>query len=287
MSKYRHHESASIFPLCKKAIKELTISIKLNGLLEPIEIYKDEIIDGRSREIACLRAGVEPDYVDVIDIVDDTYSGDTVQYSLDKNLHRRHLTSAQSAAAAVKATELRAKFEKAAKERQKEAASRAGKASGASRRGETNVRAARPQRLDHRSRDDLAKVFGTSGRQIQRMTRVRRDCIPEVFEAVEDGVLTATEADEQFAKGKPKGEQYAALKTLTEEKTKPKEKKREEKRAKEESTDPERRAAVRAETETFNFFKTSKLVLLKKSNPHRTESFRTVINWLRRISKEI
>lgn len=286
MGEYRYHEAAEIFPLCKRAIKELVVSIKANGLLEPIELYKDEIIDGRSRDIACPRAGVEPDYVDVTEIVDERYGGDVVEYCLVKNLHRRQLTTSQAAAVAVKAKRLRKKFDDAAKQRQREGQ----KKGGGDRRSKQAKTALRPPGLKpkgQQSRDDLAKVFPTSGRQIQRMQRVKDKCIPEVFEAVEEGAITATEADEQFSKI-GKGEQFAALKKIKEEKTKPKEKKQKEKklRTEEESTDPERRAAVRAETETFNFLKTSKLARLKKSNPYRAQSFRAVINWLRRIKEE-
>jgi len=54
-------------------------------------------------------------------------------------------------------------YDDAAKERQKEAASKAGKASGASRRGETNVPDNCTERSGQDARDQVGQAFGVSG----------------------------------------------------------------------------------------------------------------------------
>ncbi len=277
MTKIRYHESSEIFPLQDKNVQDLMTAIKQNGLLDDIELYRGEILNGRSRYIACPRVGVPHRFVDVDDIVDGQYSGDTVQYSLDKNLHHRHLTSSQAAVVAIKAKELTKKFEKAAKERHAQLSGRPSK---------DKPRAARPG-VSKRANDDLAKVFKISARQITRAQKVERECIPEVLEAVEKGKLTVTEAEEQLT-GKKKGEQYEALKTIIK-KNKPKPKVKRERRKKQgpkENEDPHRIVAVEAETEAINLLSRSKLVRMKKSNPYTDETFRSVINWLRRVFKE-
>ena len=55
------HETASIFPLMEgKEFDDLKEDIKKNGLLEPILLYKEQIIDGRNRFRACKDLEIEP-----------------------------------------------------------------------------------------------------------------------------------------------------------------------------------------------------------------------------------
>ena len=72
------------------AFDELAEDIKLNGLLTPIVTYEDKILDGRNREKACEKVGVEPRYV--------PYAGSTpLSYVISLNLKRRHLDESQRA----------------------------------------------------------------------------------------------------------------------------------------------------------------------------------------------
>ena len=58
------HPIADVFPMMDPgAFDELAEVIKLNGLLTPIVTYEDKILDGRNREKACEKVGVEPRYV--------------------------------------------------------------------------------------------------------------------------------------------------------------------------------------------------------------------------------
>lgn len=66
----------------------LATDIGARGLVEPIVLSGDLILDGRNREEACERAGVEPRYK--------TYDGnDPVGFSIAANLHRRHLSKTE------------------------------------------------------------------------------------------------------------------------------------------------------------------------------------------------
>jgi ParB-like chromosome segregation protein Spo0J len=87
------HEYADKFPmLAEPELKELADDIKKNGLLEPIRIYQDKILDGRNRYAACKLAGVTPRLV--------IFSGtdeEAMAFVVSENLSRRHLNESQRA----------------------------------------------------------------------------------------------------------------------------------------------------------------------------------------------
>ena len=95
------HESANFFPMLSSVeLDALALDIKLNGLKDPIIIFKknefDYIIDGRNRAMACQKIGVVPEYK--------YYENDEstiFEYVLSTNLHRRHLSNSQRACLAV------------------------------------------------------------------------------------------------------------------------------------------------------------------------------------------
>ena len=173
------HEAANIFPLDEEHIAELAKDIKKHGLLTPIETLKGKIIDGRRRFLACKKAKVKPDFVDVTSLVEDPIS-----YVLSGNLHRRHLTVSQAAMCAQRA---RAMYDKAAKERQREHGKTApGKPKNTCDQKSTSV--------SGKARDDVGKAFGVSGPSVARAKQVQQHGIPEVVEAVDRGEVTVTTA---------------------------------------------------------------------------------------------
>ena len=87
--KLLYHKASCMFPLTKGAeFAALVDDIKARGLVHPIVLYENRILDGRDRYRACRRAGVAPRY--------ETFNGDDpVAYVISANILRRHLTRAQ------------------------------------------------------------------------------------------------------------------------------------------------------------------------------------------------
>jgi hypothetical protein len=83
------HPIADIFPLLDGAeFDDLVTDIKKNGLLEPIVLLEDKILDGRNRHRACIAAKVEPTFR--------PFNGDDpAAYVISTNIRRRHLTTEQ------------------------------------------------------------------------------------------------------------------------------------------------------------------------------------------------
>ena len=63
------HPVTEIFPMMDgEQFAKLVEDIKANGLREPIWLHSDgRIVDGRNRYGACLEAGVEPRFINVVD----------------------------------------------------------------------------------------------------------------------------------------------------------------------------------------------------------------------------
>ena len=100
---YSPHPYAKIFPLMEiEAFTAFVEDIKVNGLREAITINaRNQVLDGLNRYRACLEAGVEPRF-ERKEISDK----DALAFILSRNLHRRHMTTAQRAAAAAAAVRL-------------------------------------------------------------------------------------------------------------------------------------------------------------------------------------
>src|SRR5260370_4226934 len=90
LTELEFHPLAEFFPLMTEdELAELAADIKKNGLLEPITLYQNRIIDGRNRYRPCRKAGAEITQTD-------TYDGsDPAAFVASRNLHPRHMTRKQ------------------------------------------------------------------------------------------------------------------------------------------------------------------------------------------------
>lgn len=92
------HPVAALFPMMSdEELDDLAADIKDNGLVHPIVLDGDGVlIDGRNRQAACDRVGVEPRYEMLPE------GADPVTFILSSNINRRHLTKGQRAMALAK-----------------------------------------------------------------------------------------------------------------------------------------------------------------------------------------
>ena len=205
------HPVTELFPLMAgKDYEKLVADIREHGLREPIWLHPDgRIIDGRNRWRACEDAGVEPQTREW------DGEGSLTAFVVSLNLHRRHLTSSQRAAAAAEALPM---LKAEARERQREGgrtklpqkiaeASPEGKGSPRRRvtEGKDNVDGLHllmaegieeasssipPDKGEATER--AAKMFGTN-REYVRVAARLKDEAPDIFAAVKTGEITVNQ----------------------------------------------------------------------------------------------
>jgi len=111
-----YHPACLLFPpMSQEELRELAADIKERGLLNPIVLVGNQILDGRNRLAACELAGVEPRFLQW------DGKGSPTEWVISQNLFRRHLTSSQRA---VVANNLLPLLETEAKERQRKSPGR-------------------------------------------------------------------------------------------------------------------------------------------------------------------
>lgn len=98
---YKAHPYAEIFPFASEVdFATLSNDIKANGLLEPIVLFDDMVLDGRNRYKACVAVGVDPRFV--------KYEGDDpLAFVISKNLARRHLDESQRSMVAARMADMK------------------------------------------------------------------------------------------------------------------------------------------------------------------------------------
>lgn len=158
------HEIASIFPLMTgEDYRALRDDIAENGLIERIIVHEEKILDGRNRYTACLEVGIVPGY-------DTFYGDDALAFVVSKNLHRRHLDTAQRG---VIANEL------------------ANMAQGE----RTDIE---PSALLQKvSQSDAADMMGVSSRTLADVRVIERDA-PELVPQMKSGELTIPQAKKRL-----------------------------------------------------------------------------------------
>lgn len=100
MSLQQHPLSAAFPSMPESELGALALDIEAHGQREPGVMFQGMVLDGWHRYRACEQAGVEFKAVE--------FDGaDPVAFVISRNLHRRHLTASQRAAAVVSATNWR------------------------------------------------------------------------------------------------------------------------------------------------------------------------------------
>lgn len=115
MNELKLHPFCLAFPEAT-AEERLTIknSINTRGQHEPIVLFGGEILDGRTRYHACRELKIPPQFRQFDPVKD---GPDPLQWVIDRNLNRRHLTVGQRAALGVSLTKLAAEHAAAEKEK--------------------------------------------------------------------------------------------------------------------------------------------------------------------------
>lgn len=184
----RIHPAANAFPsMSADELNELAADIKLNGLLVPIEVYKGQLIDGRSRLAACKMAGVEPTFIDVN--LENVSPG---EYVWSLNGLRRHLTIDQKRAIAV---DLEVHLADEAKTRQGHGQTAPGK----------SLKAQTPEASKGQARDKAAQMLRIGGRGVSDAKAIKKKS-PETFERIKQGELKVTQAKQEIKRQEKRDE---------------------------------------------------------------------------------
>ena len=146
-----YHPLAELFPLMEGAAFEaLVADIRANGLMNPITLCNDKLLDGRNRHRACSEAGVQPIF--------DVYDGpDPLAFVLSQNVERRHLDENQRAMIAAKLENM------------------------------PHGRSEKKDAYRHVSRTEAAAMLNVGVRSVARASEVLDKVNPAVVKAVEQG----------------------------------------------------------------------------------------------------
>ncbi len=173
------HELSSLFPpMAEEEFKSLVVSIGSEGLLEPITLLNGKILDGVHRYKACLETDTPPDFIE--------FNGnDPLSYVIGKNKERRHLTTSQLAAVAIKIEKYLAKL---AKERQRHGYF-----------SPSHGKEIFPEDEKGQARDQAAKIVGTNPRYVSDAKKLEKEA-PDIFEQVRIGTLNIPQAKREIKK---------------------------------------------------------------------------------------
>lgn len=192
MAQLEFHPFANLFPLLRdvdvKQWGNFLDSITTDGLLDPIVLYEDKILDGRNRYIACGIREVEPRFVEFTTLGLDVSALD---YAFDRNFHRRDLSEDQRTAIWGEYLKMDAEF---AKQRKK-----ANLIPGAVHKRKSFD----PTKSSDRTKNDtgkdtrqkLAEAAQVSEYKAQQLLNVQRDA-PELVDDVKRGKLTLVKAND-------------------------------------------------------------------------------------------
>lgn len=188
------HKFANIFPMIEgNELEVLKNDIKEHGLLSPVVLYEDKILDGRNRFKACKEMGIEPKF--------EYYTGDKpLEFVISLNLKRRHLTQSQAGVIALTIMPL---LEEEARKRVKESGEKFGKGM---------VILPEPIKNKGTSSQQAGKLFNVSEKYVREAKKLK-ETSPEDFEEVRLGHKNFSEIrkEQRFEKIKEQRKEIAKL----------------------------------------------------------------------------
>jgi len=183
------HPLAELIPeMSDEEYAALRDDIEARGLVEPILLLDDKILDGRHRYRACAELGIEPKFARYVD-------GDPIGRVISANLRRRHLSTGQLAALAASLEPAIAA--EARKHRDEHAAllrSMGAHVDADSVEANTDSVEADPPQRAPQSRERAAALVGTSGRAVSTYKRIEREA-PELARQVRAGDMALDAAE--------------------------------------------------------------------------------------------
>lgn len=182
---YKFHEIADIFPLMSdEEYQGLKSSIEVNGLMVPIVLLENKVLDGRNRYKACQELGIDTKHENF----EGTYQ-EAIEFVWIHNIHRRNLTSSQKAICIIEKDELVKRFRDEAKERQKE--------HGNTAPGRKNTSGNNSTSDSGKTRDKLASIANTNSRYISDAQKIIKEN-PEKAQAIKEGKKTIPQAKREI-----------------------------------------------------------------------------------------
>lgn len=174
MKNYDAHPAANLFPMMPDAeLKDLAADVKAKGLIHPIILLREQVLDGRNRLKACEMSGVQPRFESYCDERSPT------EYVLAANLKRRDLTPSQRATIAANALPM---LEAEAAERRR-----------ATQNNKPSEVEQIPPQNTGKARDKAAAIVGVNPRYVSDAKAIKK-ADPKVFEQVASGEKTLPEA---------------------------------------------------------------------------------------------
>lgn len=187
---YPVHEAAALFPLMSEPeLKELAEDIKTNGLIYPVIMCDNKVLDGRNRLLACEIAGVCVYFRDF-----KAYRSEhsPTSWVLATNLKRRQLTATQRTTVAVEAEPLLAK--EAAEEKARRVAE--------SNRNPMAAKLPPSEKPEREARAKAAKIVGVSPRYVTDGKKIKEKSL-EVFKQMANGEKTISAAKKELGLERP------------------------------------------------------------------------------------
>jgi ParB-like chromosome segregation protein Spo0J len=165
----KFHPLAELFPFIEGEEFDILVeSIKNNGQREPIHTYEEQILDGRNRYMACKKLNIQPILVE--------YTGnDPIEFVIDENLNRRHLTTSQRGMIAADLANMKRYNEKDF-----------GNLETAPNSGQF--------RKNEISQPKAAKLLNVGKDIVEKSVRLKKEAPPEIIESIRQGTMTVNKA---------------------------------------------------------------------------------------------